>query len=45
MGEIGHPEAPKADLVRLFVRDSGSGKLQLCVRFATGDVQVIATEP
>lgn len=44
MGEIGKPQAPKADLIRLFARDSGSGKLQLCVRFPTGDVQVIATE-
>ena len=45
MGKVGRPQAPKADLVRLFVRDSGSGKLQLCVRFPTGPVQVIATEP
>lgn len=30
---------------RLYVRDNGSGKTQLCVRFNTGAVQVIATEP
>lgn len=30
---------------RLFVRDNGSGKSQLCVRFQTGAIQVIATEP
>lgn len=28
-----------------FVRDNGAGKSQLCVRFSSGDVQVIATEP
>lgn len=30
---------------RLFSRDNGSGKTQLCVIFATGAVQVLATEP
>lgn len=30
---------------RLYVRDNGSGKTQLCVRFNTGAVQVLATEP
>jgi hypothetical protein len=39
------PLAPAADRVRLFARDNGSGKTQLCARFATGAVQVIATEP
>ena len=42
--EITDPSAPSANRARLFVRDSG-GKGQLCVRFATGAVQVIATEP
>ena len=37
--------AGAANAVRLFVRDNGSSKTQLCVRFATGAVQVIATEP
>jgi hypothetical protein len=36
--------APDANQARLFARDSG-GKTQLCVRFPTGAVQVIATEP
>jgi hypothetical protein len=45
VGKVVVPEAPKADLARLFVRDAGAGKLQLCVRFPTGPVQVIATEP
>ena len=35
---------PSANQARLFARDSG-GKTQLCVQFATGGVQVIATEP
>lgn len=39
------PSAPASNKSRLFTRDNGSGKTQLCVRFATGAVQVIATEP
>jgi|694.fasta_scaffold06600_12 hypothetical protein len=39
------PAAPAANGGRLFLRDNGSGKTQLCVRFATGAIQVIATEP
>jgi hypothetical protein len=34
-----------ASVARLFTRDNGSGKTQLCVRFATGAAIVIATEP
>ena len=30
---------------KLYVRDNGSGKTQLVVRFGTGAIQVIATEP
>ena len=30
--------------INCFVGDNGAGKTQLCVRFATGAVQVIATE-
>ena len=37
--------APSADRARVYVRDNGAGKEQLVVRFATGAVQVIATEP
>ena len=33
------------DHARLFAKDNGSGKTQLCVKFFTGAVQVIATEP
>jgi hypothetical protein len=39
------PPAPSANGARLFVRDNGSGKTQLCVLFPTGAVQVVATEP
>jgi hypothetical protein len=45
MAEISTPVAPAANKARLFVRDNGSGKTQLCVRFPTGAVQVIKTEP
>lgn len=43
--EIGTPSAPGADKGRLFVRDNGAGKSQLCILFASGAVQVIATQP
>jgi hypothetical protein len=39
------PAAPEASNLRLFARDNGSGKMQFCIRFPTGAVQVIATEP
>lgn len=39
------PAAPAANNGILYFRDNGSGKTQLCARFATGAVQVIATEP
>jgi hypothetical protein len=39
------PSAPPANTAMLFSRDNGSGKTQICVRFPTGAVQVIATEP
>jgi len=45
MSEIGTPAAPLANRARLFLKDNGAGKTQLCVRFATGAVQVIATQP
>ncbi len=38
------PAAPPLNAARLFARDNGSGKTQICVRFPTGAVQVIATE-
>lgn len=43
--EISDPAAPPANTARMFTRDNGSGKTQLCVRFNTGVVQVISTEP
>lgn len=39
------PTNGPANTARLFVRDNGSGKTQLCVIFPTGAVQVISTEP
>ena len=39
------PAAPGANRGRLYFRDNGSGKTQLCVRFNTGAIQVLATEP
>lgn len=39
------PPAPISNKARLYVRDNGAGKTQLVVRFATGAVQVLATEP
>lgn len=39
------PPAPGANIGRLFTQDNGAGKTQICVRFPTGAVQVIATEP
>lgn len=45
ISEMTTPAAPPANMARLFVRDNGSGKTELCVRFPTGAEQVIATEP
>jgi hypothetical protein len=39
------PDAPGANRGRLYLVDNGAGKTQLCIRFNTGAVQVIATEP
>ena len=33
------------DRAYLFTRDSGGGKTQLCVKFPSGVVQILATEP
>jgi len=38
------PAVPPAGKARLFARDNGSGKTQLCVQFATGAPMVLATE-
>lgn len=45
MNEQADPDAPAADEAVIYTRDNGSGKTQVCVRFATGAVQVLATEP
>jgi hypothetical protein len=46
LSEIREPPAPAIpNTARLFAKDNGSGKTQLCVRFPTGAVQVLATEP
>ena len=39
------PSAPAANTGRIFFQDNGSGKTQMCVRFNTGAVQILATEP
>lgn len=41
----GSPISPAANNARLFVRDNGSGKTQLCVLFPTGAIQVLSTQP
>ena len=43
--ERADPAAPAANRAVVYARDNGSGKTQLCVRFNTGAVQVLATEP
>lgn len=43
--EMTAPAAPAANKVVLFCRDNGSGKTQLCARFATGAIQQVAIEP
>lgn len=42
--EISAPDAPSPNQARLFVRANPGGKSQLCVRFGTGGVKVLATE-
>lgn len=39
------PAAPAANGGRLYLKDNGSGKTLLCVRFASGAVQTVATQP
>jgi hypothetical protein len=43
LGEIADPAAPAANLGRLFVRDNGAGKEQICIRFPTGAIIVLGT--
>jgi hypothetical protein len=44
IAEMSTPAAPGGNRARLFVRDNGVGKTQLCVRFPTGAVKVLASE-
>jgi hypothetical protein len=44
MTEITAPPAPGLNRARLFLKDNGLGKTQLCVRFNTGAVAVLATQ-
>lgn len=40
------PDAPtRAGTGTWFFRDNGAGKAQFCVRFPSGAVQILATEP
>ncbi len=43
--EMTAPAAGVANTARLFCRDNGAGKSQLCVIFNTGAIQVLATQP
>ena len=43
--EITDPDAPDPNNGLLYVRDNGAGKTQLAIRFPTGAIQVVATEP
>lgn len=45
LGEQSDPVAGATNYARFYARDNGSGKTQLVVRFPTGAIQVIATEP
>jgi hypothetical protein len=42
--EISTPPNPIANRARLFIKDNGLGKTQVCVKFANGTVKVLATE-
>ena len=43
--EMSAPSAPSANGARIFFQDNGAGKTQACVIFASGAVQVFATQP
>lgn len=45
MVEISTPAAPAANGARIYAKDNGAGKTQLCARFNTGAEQCFATEP
>jgi hypothetical protein len=43
--EMTAPAAGAANTARLFAQDNGAGKTQLAVRFNSGAIQILATEP
>lgn len=43
--EMTAPSAPAANSGVTFMQDNGAGKTQYCVRFSSGAIQVIATQP
>ena len=43
--KAGDAPAPGANRARIYLTDTGAGKTRLVVRFNTGNVQVIATQP
>lgn len=45
LSEISDPGNCDTNRARVYARDNGSGKTQLCVVFGSGAVQVLATEP
>jgi hypothetical protein len=45
MAERTDPGVASTNQARLYVRDNGAGKTQLCVVFSSGAVQVLATQP
>ncbi len=44
LSEMSEPSNPSSNQAYLFVKDNGSGKTQLCVRFASGASIAIATQ-
>ncbi len=45
LNEISEPSGAPVNRAYLFLRDNGAGKTQLCVKFASGAVQVLAVQP
>jgi hypothetical protein len=44
LSEISTPASPYSHRARLFAKDNGVGKTQLCVKFGNGTVKILATE-
>ena len=45
LSEVADSAAPDPNGAIIYARDNGGGKTQICVRFNTGAIQVIATQP